>query len=370
MKSFAIYYRNSPNGEGAEQTKVLPVEIHMNIWKVRRGKVGSFFELSIDFGIKFPPSINGISLFIPFRIKNNQVEDLGERLFEPKLLSAVFNEELSSQLSPNQCFAKVVNSNDENKYFFIYKIDNSNIEKEPFEEGNQQIGTIVKIKIKGNPQGSDQQIPDDHDYYIRFRVMAEDRKDVVKTDHLSNDLLQAAFSMSDLYDIRLNEKREIPDKVHESLTDEKYRLGVFNKVHVFYIVDSHEDVFNRSVVENDCRVLENNLWEKYEPQSDTVGTNYIAYHWKKTPKEHEKSFKQLSLFFTTRYPHMSKLRLFAYLSVVTLLGWLGSTLTFNDLNSSCQIFKLSVVGILFIYIIGFIFLSRYTIQWFKIIRKS
>lgn len=368
MKSFAIYYRNSPNGEGAEQTKVLPVEIHMNIWKVRRGKVGSFFELSIDFGIKFPPSINGISLFIPFRIKNNQVEDLGERLFEPKLLSAVFNEELSSQLSPNQCFAKVVHSNDVNNYFFIYKIDNSNIEKEPFEEGNQQIGTIVKIKIKGNPQGSDQQIPGDHDYYIRFRVMAEDRKDVVKTDHLSNDLLQAAFSMSDLYDIRLNEKREIPDKVHESLTDEKYRLGVFNKVHVFYIVDSHEDVFNRSVVENDCRVLENNLWKEYEPQSDIVGTNYIAYHWKKKPEE--KAVKQFSLFFTTKYPSMSWPRLFAYLGVVILLGWIGSTLTFDCPGSQCNRMKMIAIVILIVYVICFMLHNHYKIQWIKIFRKS
>lgn len=66
------------------------------------------------------------------------------------------------------------------------------------------------------------------------------------TEHVSNDLLQAAFSQTDLFDLRFNEKREIDGKILEKMKSDGFKPLNFDKVHVFYIADTREDVENES----------------------------------------------------------------------------------------------------------------------------
>lgn len=167
-------------------------------------------------------------------------------------------------------------------------------------------------------------------YYVRFRVFVEDINEIVRTEILSNDLLQAAFSRMDLFDIRLNEQREIPSKVDEKMKKKHFGLCTFNKLHFFYIVDTHETIDNGVDVRKDSRLLENEQWKEYEPQSNIKGLNYVAHHWKKIPTtESNGEFRHFNLFFSTIYPKLSSVRLLAYFSIIVLLGWLGSMLTFS-----------------------------------------
>lgn len=352
------------------------VELHINIWKVKSGTIRLNDTLYFDFGIKFSDKIKRIFVFLPFQIKANKVNDLGKVVSDKKeLLNAVFNDDMRCTPSPNNSFSKVeINNNQSKSSFYIYQLGQDNITVEDYKgETDDQKGTYISIKINGTPQDEN----GEKEYYIRFRVEVKNNKEIIHTAHLSNDLLQAAFSKTDLYDLRINEKREVPAKVNEKAETNGFTLCDFRKLHLFYIVDAHETVNNGSTVKIDTRILEDNQWKDYEPKSDINGINYIAYHWKKKAKEANNNqivpFNNFSLFFDTIYPKLSFVRLTAYLCVVILFGWFGSMLTFklNELipfTLKGWIRPFIVIGIS-IFVLIFIFVCNYSCKGIEVKRK-
>lgn len=309
MKSIALYIHHGEDYHGNT------VELHINIWKVKQGLIRIKDLLYIDFGIKFSSKCDKFLLYLPFKIKDNQVEDLGKSLVDSReLLNAVFNEDMLCTPSPNHSFSEVkINGNKDNEVFYIYTLgyDNMNVEYFPDEHENQ-VGTILTITTSGNPNNEENE-NNDLKYYIRFRIQVEDKKEVVKTEHLSNDLLQAAFSKTDMFDIRINEKREIPAKVEERSHRDGYIICLFSKVHLFYIVDAHESISNGGQLNS--RLLEENQWSSYEPNCNVKGVNYIAYHWKGKEsiiKKEEKDDKiPLTNFIYSLVLYIRKFHLFA-----------------------------------------------------------
>lgn len=317
--------------DGSKQNEIGLVEFHINLWKVKNGVVRVIPNLIFDFGIKFNSRITELCLFLPFCIsKKLGVKDLGKCLSTNRnLLNAVFNEDMIYQSANNHCFSKITNNNTtgtDPSSFFIYHLGEDNFKIENYTEESEVKGTYLTININGNPSNNKEII--NEKYYVRFRVYVENVKEIVRTEILSNDLLQAAFSRMDLFDIRLNEKREIPSKVEEKMKKEQFELCSFNKLHFFYIVDTHETIDNGIDIRKDSRLLENEQWIDYEPNSNIVNVNYIAHHWKRK-QEGEKPISHFSLFFTTIYPRLSIVRLTAYFSVVIILGWIGSMLSFS-----------------------------------------
>ena len=339
MNSFVLYCKSGNinatsrdvKDDGYKQNEIGLVEFHINLWKVKNGVVRVMPNLIFDFGIKFNSRITELCLFLPFCIsKKLGVKDLGKCLSTNRnLLNAVFNEDMIYQSANNHCFSKITNNNTtgtDSSSFFIYHLGEDNFKIENYTEESEVKGTYLTININGNPSNNNEII--NEKYYVRFRVYVENVKEIVRTEILSNDLLQAAFSRMDLFDIRLNEKREIPSKVEEKMKKEQFELCSFNKLHFFYIVDTHETIDNGIDIRKDSRLLENEQWIDYEPNSNIVNVNYIAHHWKKK-QEGEKPISHFSLFFTTIYPRLSIVRLTAYFSVVIMLGWIGSMLSFS-----------------------------------------
>lgn len=360
------------HGNEQQSSDTKTVELHINIWKVKSGTIRLNDTLYFDFGIKFSDKIDRIFVFLPFQIKANKVNDLGKVVSDKKeLLNAVFNEDMRCTPSTNNSFSKVGINNDQGgDYFYIYQLGQDNITVEDYKgETDDQKGTYISIKINGKPEKED----DKKEYYIRFRVEVKNNKEIIHTAHLSNDLLQAAFSKTDLYDLRINEKREIPAKVNEKAETNGFTLCNFKKLHLFYIVDAHETVNNGSTVKIDTRILEDNQWKDYEPKSDIKGINYIAYHWKRKANSPVEPFNNFSLFFDTIYPKLSFFRLLAYLCVVVLFGWLGSMLTFK-LNELFPFtlkgwIRLLIVVAIMIFLLIYILVSNYTCKGIEMKRK-
>lgn len=150
------------------------------------------------------------------------------------------------------------------------------------------------------------------------------------TESISNDLIQAAFSRTDLFNLRINELREIDGKVLERMKTDRFSIMSFKKVHVFYITDTRESVVNGSSLKVDTRLLEKDHWKKYEPANSLHDTHYVAHHWKRRRKDdNNENIRCFSIFFSTQYPRLSGWRFLAYFSVVILLGWTGSMLSFD-----------------------------------------
>lgn len=179
-----------------------------------------------------------------------------------------------------------------------------------------------------------------------------------------------------MIDFRLNEQRDIHTDVIDKIKGNEFKFFSFDKVHLFFMAETKENIQNGSSLKIDSRFLERDLWQNYIPDG-AKDTTYIAHHWKKRKEkiirgetgEEDKviytSFKDYRIFFTSVYPKIKWIRLIVYLSVVILLSWIGSMLSFNISRiigfSIPQYIKAIIVVILLILVISYSIFTTYRI---------
>lgn len=383
MKSFVFSYKIR---EGAQaSTDINLAEAHVNIWKVHVGTIFSSVKLFYDFGLKINPNIGDVCLFIPFEIQEKGKDfDLARKLKDSnQLLCTVFNKDLKSDSSPTDCFSRVVDS-DKSEIFCIYQLGANKFEVEPVkigEKGKEKIiGTLLKIHLQDCPSQSGVCKPETP-IYIRFRIEPKRVSDAVKSEHISNDFLQDAFSELDLFDFRLNEQRDVHTEAVDKMKGDGFSFLEFTMVHLFFMAETKETVQNGSALKSDSRLLEKELWHHYIPNG-AKDTHYIAHHWKKRKTktkevdgkevEYQEPFKDYRIFFTSLYPKTNWIRLFVYLSVMVILSWAGSMLSFSVMGvlnvSINQIWKVVILGVMAGFALLFFIVTNYRLI-VRLIRK-
>lgn len=310
MRSLGFYYRNNKlavcpctnlpcpqNMQEAQKGDENGVdineeaEIHCNLWKLQR-PVSLFkkmknpkYETLLDIGIMFTPNLNNLAIYLPFYITDDQIIDLGQTIIQDQeLCCLIFNEEVETTHS-DDCFSKVNFKND-NKALWIYPIASTNCECEPSKEISQ--GTILKISIKSTPDiksNEDNNNQGIKDYvYIRFRIKL-DEKDLsqFKRDELlSSDVIQSIFSKIEMYDFRINDRREINRKIDEQLRNDGYNTFRMKKVHFFLMCDNRNNI-QKASMNFGSRFLETEKWRNYV--NKPIPQSLIAYHWKDQPEK-------------------------------------------------------------------------------------
>lgn len=187
----------------------------------------------------------------------------------------------------------------------------------------------------------------DYKLFVRFRLMLESFDSFAKKKKVSNDWLQSAFSSTYLFDIRLNDVRELAKKKKELVEFKGFLLPEFKKVHFFYMADSEENVENGSSMKLDKRLLEYERWHSYLGNNLKFASVNIAHHWKSVsqyivglkkaevsdsqnsklelePKETKIS--NFTLFFKTEFSDCQFKRLFLYISIIVVLGMIASAI--------------------------------------------
>ena len=329
------------------------IELHLNIWKMKKSTISFKTRFFIDFGIKTKIKNDRIAIFVPYELeKDNAWEDLGNKICtDNNLLCAIFNEELSATAQKNKCYFLIRNSSkEEDSYgmddFYFYLLGDTNVSIEESKDRNCT-GCWIYINIEDH-----ESLDPDKMYYVRFRIFLKKSEQFAIRRSLSNDLVQAAFSKLDLHDLRVNENRNLDKKVREKMIVDDYSLSYFSKIHIFYIANYKVSVENASIAKDDCRIIESNIWKNYEP-SRTENAVYVAHHWKLKEMENNKRLEKLELFFTAKYPRIQFFTLIAYLFVIILLGavgsWLSSDLKFD--NKLFSNYKIYVAGLMLLYII-------------------
>jgi hypothetical protein len=236
-------------------------------------------------------------------------------------------------------------------------------------------GCYVNIDIMdADSIGPDEQI------YIRFRVEPDCCEEIFEHCRLSNDLLQAAFSDSNMFDIRVNEKRELNMKVVERMAKDNMIPCTFCKLHFFYMADIKEKVINGSSLKIDSRLLEQEHWSQYEPTCYKKESRFLAYHWKKRLKEDadenrnndnekkEKPFDHFTIFYRTIYPSVDFWRVSVYISILLLLNSFSSYLNISLSQLNPEL-KFSVKWILLFLVIIYILGQNFRVDWGSIRRK-
>ena len=197
-----------------------------------------------------------------------------------------------------------------------------------------------------------------------------------KKKKVSNDWLQSAFSSTYMFDIRLNDVRELSKKKKELVEFNGFKLPSFSKVHFFYMADSEENVENGSSIKLDKRLLENERWHSYLGDNIEFVSENIAHHWKckteiklgiskvdtanpenpnVTLSPDYRSITNFTLFFKTEFSDCQIKRLILYVLIVMLLGFIASAfVTLIDSWLSCLCAYKQLVWVTLIIILCFI----------------
>ena len=322
MKSIAIALKSSSSQPGQE---IPEVELHLNIWKLNDGFPRFRTRFFLDVGLMADCRYDKICIYLPFSLRKKQEwQDLGEIICnDNNLLCAIFNDDLRAIPLTNNCFYSIERNSPDNPadnkcLFSFYTLGSNNV---TVDEDKENKGTWLHVKIE------DASIitTDCKKYYIRFRLFIKDNKQFVDKRHISNDLIQAAFSNLDLYDLRINELRNLDKKIREEIRANQYTLSRFSKIHTFFIANTKVSVETSSDVKSDSRIIEPSIWNSYEPLkiNDKL---FIAHHWKMKP-DGVSGLKSMNLFFTAKYPRIQTATLAAYFSIIVILGAVGSWLS-------------------------------------------
>lgn len=218
-------------------------------------------------------STRKLVFLLPFKVDFDDFLDLVRCLsLDADLLCTVFNEDLKSTSDPAKSYHTI---DGVNIRLLMYELSKENIEQ--FEYDNQADVTQITIKINSD---FNTKVFSQYRLFLRFRIRLKSFEPFAKKRYVSNDWLQSAFSSTYMFDIRLNDVRELSKKKKELIEFNGFNLPSFSKVHFFYMADSEEIVENGSSMSMDKRLLENERWHSYLGNKIEFVSENIAHHWK------------------------------------------------------------------------------------------
>lgn len=377
--------QETTNQISSEKKENKTFDFQINLWnsKVRNittGKVTRF--RAIDFGVVCPLSTRTLIFLLPFEVKYEDFQDLVKCLsLDTDLLCTVFNDDLRSSSEPSKSYHTIDGISDSSDiHYLMYELSKENIKDLSYDSQlnlTQITITINSIFDDGKHSG--------YSLFLRFRIKLHNFDAFAKKKDVSNDWLQSAFSSTYMFDVRLNDVRELSKKRKELVEHQGYQLPEFRKVHFFYMTDSEEIVENGSLIKLDKRLLENDRWHTYLGDNIEFTTENVAHHWKKkeeyilTLKEvtkegsqdaqlktvsRRKIVKDFTIFFKTEFADIRKRRVFVYLIIIILLGIISSSAV--SLISSFLPEHFYYEWVIWSWIIVVLFL----IVYFSIIKKT
>lgn len=388
MKSLAIWINNSNDNNQS------PIELHVNVWKlpVKRSWNSTNFRKEftrvIDFGFMIEnchlidDDFIGLNIFYPQKIKEENLEDLVSKLYknlDTKLISTLFNDNLNITIDTNDDFAKVTKIQDGNEVldFYTYKLKINKISIRDFNGGS-----ILKIKIPNSKKH--------RKIYIRFRIKSDYSNIFSSISKPSNSGLQSQFYKSELFDMRVNEIRDMPNDLLEEITEGNSVPVCFSKIHLFYICSKDDEYTFSHRGHDGARLLEISKWKDYiELDSFNAKNKIIAYHFKEKSKteiitndirffgfrirkktiEKPKYLNDFNVLFQTKYEKNGILTITKYLIILFIISLLINTVSsvlFEVYKETIiQVDYLALWFLIFLLIFGLFFIIKFFYYKFK-----
>jgi hypothetical protein len=307
MNSICIWL--TPGTSAQSTFKPDSIECHFNLWMLNRLQHRSRgLDCFLDIGLMLSNMevSTHINLFVPDQIDKTNLQDLG-LIFKDRteLVSALFNEEYAVLTRANEKAIEVQNI-DGSIQFYIYMLDMDNdviVDK-------QFGGSIIRIRIPDHLKQKK------HYYRIRLKCAFVAQTGYIYTPPASS-FLEGAFFQTELIDFRVNEKRNLPRSLLETLS--RYDTGRFKKTHFFLMREASDDyVFSHKPPGG--RQLEKDIWKDY------VGSDYsferiTAYHWKEA-LPHD----SFNVFVKFRAFHSNLVTILIAIGAIIILGTISGVL--------------------------------------------
>jgi hypothetical protein len=304
MNCIGIWLTNQQNQQPCE------LECHFNLWMLKRinHKRNERLDCFLDIGIKLrhQDESTHINIFIPNQIDKSNIQDLGIIFRDnTELVSAVFNEDYGVLTRAKEKIIEVQQA-DTTPLFDIYMLDLENDVSIESQFGGSTISICIPEYLKNKI----------HYYRIRLKCAFVDNIGYIYTPPPSS-ILEGAFFQTELIDFRVNEKRNLPGSLLETV---RQNGDVhFTKTHFFLMREASDDyIFSHKPPGG--RQLEKNIWKAY------VGEDYsfeqiTAYHWKEAVPH-----DSFSVFVKFRSFHSGLRTILIAVGVVILLGIVGGFL--------------------------------------------
>ena len=292
-------------------------EVHLNLWKISNNNFS--LDIGVMLSIANKEDTVKLVIFLPFNLEENP-EDLGGIIKDK--INTVFNDLYKQETGPSKSSITLYSKEgtDEPKdsdKFMLYELGVGEIKLTGI---NGCTGKLIECDVNFQNNNENNSF---ENLYIRIRIPINSQEGlsfIRQDENISNNVIQAAFSKVELYDFRLNDLRDTDDKVYQYLI-KSFQLIKLKKVHFFFMTDAKDHISNGNMDCMDSRMLEIAKWEKY------IGTMtehaFVAYHWKKTPKN-EKTFSSFNVFFRNTCSNNKVWLILIYFILALFIGTIGS----------------------------------------------
>lgn len=355
MKSFGLWY--FPKDDSADSADMPEFDLHVNFWSLEDYKHIVSGEIPcLDIGIKISgyKRINKLTFFCPFIVGENDIRDLAEKMTTKNNANIIFNKDCEIQTKDNYTIIEL-----EEKKLLVFSLDQ--VIKGVYSVKTEEYGTKLEFEFQNFQKyaNSNPELEKFDIIYIRFRISGNALTDNIYFDSEPlNKSFESAFSGTRMIDFKINEKRNIEEKIRAEIIVNHEKLVDFKKVHFLVMEPSAYDVSSFDDLDMSCRELEEGLWDDYLGTKINFSKGHIlAYHWK--TKGDPGSF---SCLVKVNYSKTKVSTIFVYAMLVIVLGIISSAVVTgvnilypNDLGAMLC----CVIGGSFLVMLG-MFIGKYS----------
>lgn len=325
------------NGASSGKTDNTPeFSLHVNFWSLEDIKVKDCLNnkkktkeniknpcLDIGLKIKGYAKLDYVTFYCPFSL--DAVSDLSKKLETKNNANIIFNSDCEIETKDSYT---IVNISEHEETLLIFPLEQviKNVYQVEKEESRgtqitfqfQKFYTYVKEVEK---------LKDLDTIYIRFRIESTALKKYFYFDSEPlNKSFESAFSGTRIIDFKVNEKRNIDEKIRAEIIVNKQEWVIFHDVHFLVMVPSSYDLVSFYKETMTCRELEEDLWDDYlGAHIDFTSGHVLAYHWKEKASS-GKGCEAFACLVKVNYSRAKKETIFLYALSVVALGVLSSML--------------------------------------------
>ena len=284
--------------------------IYINDWLNPKGK--SYVDLAVRIrGVMASKSLN---VYVPFLVKNEEIEDLSSLLNDTKILQAIFSASCIIEYKKNECTSEIAYNG---KIVDIVHVSALGYETTTLSEG-----TLIKIDLeKLRPY-----LDNDEAYFIwRMPHKSLDevfapRKDMNNAKERLKDLITTPIVTEKFgYSIRINESRLLPEEIT--------KIGVFHRQKLKKAVVTLSINESYELNDADCyriRRLEENLYKDFLPKG-YKSEDVITYQWQQNRETNLKG--HFNFYYNVSKNSVSRGSMFLYLVLLTVVGVAGNLIS-------------------------------------------
>ncbi|MGN0171741.1 MAG: hypothetical protein ACI39E_03025 [Acutalibacteraceae bacterium] len=283
--------------------------VYINDWLSPKKK--SYVDMAIH--IRNVKTIRRINIYVPFALEANEIEDISLRLYDEKILRAIFGSVCLIDYRKNDCTSELAYNG---RTVDLLHLSGTPFTVEPLADGS--LLTLLTQELQ-------EQIAND-EIYLLFRIPHKSLDEIFKPRvNVGNalerlrDLITTPVVFEKYgYSIRINEARLLPAEIN--------RIGAFHrqklkKAVITVSLDESYEVNDRNCYR--IRRLEEDLYKHYVPDGFRC-SDVITYQWNQSRDANLQG--HFNFYFDITRSTVSKTSMLLYMILLMIVGIAGGAL--------------------------------------------